>query len=175
MGKQGIQLDANGLPVISAKLRKDIRAVNKDLYEQLDRFLLMNAMTGAELHAAVMDEGQPNQGAVLSLCMDEEVGKMVMDQLRDRYFDSGDRPNGNVRLACHRVLDSLLDGMDNSGSDIGSAAFRIEDQQFMLLVSGDDRYTGPLNQYVERLIFIEHNSEQLIPAQHNPKIPVVEN
>ena len=160
--------------VISPTERREMRKRHKRLYETLDRYVHNNEMTGAELHCGIIDgDDEVDGGTMLSICTDADIAQIVHQQMRDTYFKAGDHVSGNARIASHRVLDMVLNQMQADESAIGMRRFVTQQDQIELqiVVTAGDPYTDSVHDYVERLIVLEVNSEQLLPARRPSATP----
>jgi hypothetical protein len=163
-----IRVKRDPLLEISATERREMRKRHDGLYKTLDRYVHLNEMTGAELHCGVVGMDDPmDGGTMLAICTDIDISEIVHQQMRDIYFKAGDHITGNARIAAHRVLDQILNQMQADESQIGTLRFETQQDEvdLQIVVTAGDPYSSSLQDYVGRLIFLEVNSEQLMPAR----------
>lgn len=172
-----VKLNPDPVDHITASERRAMRARHKALYDQLDRFVNRTERTGVDFQVCKLDETSGlDEGTMLFLVTNEDLAEIGYRQLNELYFDTGDHIPAIARVGAHRHLDALMTGMREQESNIAASSFYTGENQeetWQVVVTKDQPYTDSVQRYVERLIFLENNAEQLIPAlkpKNTPKV-----
>jgi hypothetical protein len=170
-----IKLQPDPVDHITAAERRAMRARHKALYEQFDRFVNRTERLGIDFQVCKMGpEAGADDGSMVMLVSNEELAEIGYAQLNALYFGADHVP-AIARVGAHRHLDAIMTGMAEQESNIAAASFDINDgeETWQIVVTKDQPYTDSVQRYVERLIFIENNKEQLIPALQPKNTPKV--
>jgi hypothetical protein len=160
-----IRVKADPTERISASDRAALRKRHKALYEQMDRFVNRQELGFSDFQVSRLDEAAGiDEGAMVMLVSNEDLAEIAYRQLSELYFPDDDKIPPIARIGAHRCLDRLLTGMDDQESSIASVRFEAQGDEYQIVVTRRQPYTDSVEGYVERLIFLENNAEQLIPA-----------
>ena len=110
---------------------------------------------------------------MVMLVTNEDLGELAYQQLSELYFPNDDKMPPIARIGAHRVLDRMWSDMDEQDSNIAALQFEAGGDPYQIVVTRSQPYTDSVHRYVEQLIFIENNAEQLIPALQPKNAPKV--